>query len=220
MMKDYRYLVFRVYTKEERYDPEDRCVFFGWSRNKHVIDCFKRQRNMKKYRITKLSDDEINYKYSEDILDNETMIDYIKLHSALNGKIVTFFSTSREIHDAEINIQRYFSELSSIANIKGDADYLSMIHNLKPMYGEALYFIGYRPKEFDILFQPVDSSNAYSSIELIENYIDDVYEGALSYPTEHDSSGMDLNSVSILEDVYSKILYSLENFIRVLKDDL
>ena len=52
------YIVSRVFSKEERPDPSDRRVFYGWSNSKHTIKAFIKQRDPKKYEYKKYDEED------------------------------------------------------------------------------------------------------------------------------------------------------------------
>ena len=220
MDEDKKYMVFRVYSKKERPNAseKERAVFFGWSRSKSVIKAFKEQRDKRKYVVHKMTDDDIIRAFSEDITDDVcTMIDYIKLTSVQTQEEVIFFSTANELRSAEIEIQNMMKELCSISDIPGNGNYLWMVLALDDYYGDALHYLGYRPPEIDIMFP---SMSNYSQFESAEEEIDDAYDGILTCPEEMVTKTYQPIGLSNLSDVATKILYSLESFVKVLKDEL
>lgn len=236
------YLIYRTYSSKERKDPDQRTVFYGWTGLKSVRDAFLMQRNSDKYKAIKcykkdIADTHALYLYDsawtrgedafgdrlhfmDEYVDYNNMIDVIKLISSTTGEEVMFFTTSDELHEGEIRIQRLKEELCSMETMEGKKDvkvYLEMILNLDPYYGDALRYIGYRPKELDILF---DSSTGFGELDEIEMQIHEAYDAAVEYPREWINEIPELPGLSILDDVSSKVIYSLENFIKVLKEDL
>ena len=214
-----KYMVFRVYSKKERPDSTDqeRVVFFGWTKSKTVLKAFKEQRDQKKYIIRKMDEEDIAERFSEDITDTDTMIDFIKLKSVHTQEDVIFFSTANELKTAEINIQRMMKDLCSVSDIPGDGPYLWMVLALEDHYGDALHYLGYRPPEIDIIFPCMDSESHFDEYE---NEIETAYDGLMIPPEEVVTKNINPLGLMTLSDVSSKILYSLESFIKVLKDDL
>lgn len=236
------YLIYRVYSAKERKDVGQRTVFYGWTDYKSVKDAFIMQRDQKKYKAIKAYRSEMGSKYSmymydtvntrgedafgdyihylEECMDDRNMINYIKLWSANTNDEVPFFTTADELHEAEIRIQRLKEDLCSMETLEGKRDarvYLEMIINLDPYYADALRYIGYRPKELDILF---DSVGSEGTLEDVEMQIHAAYDGYAESPKENITEIPGLPGLSVLEDVSSRVIYSLENFIKVLKEDL
>lgn len=221
MGSDSRYLVYRVYDKKERPDIYERSRLYGWSKNKNVAKAFLRQRSSNKYSVIKMPQEKLAEIFSENYEDSEFMIDFIKLKSAETHEEFIVFMTRTEMLEAEIKIQRMFHNLSSLNNIPGDGNYLELFLNLKDYYAEALRYIGYRPSEVDILFP---SANFHDDISDVSNVIDQIelaYNGGSCFPTETETYGVSAPlGLSTIDDVANKILYSLESFIKVLKDDM
>lgn len=212
-------MIFRVYTKDERRDPDTRAIFYGWTRNKSVLKGFFSQRDKKKYKVIKMTDEFIAEQFSEDNTDQDTCIDILKIKT-IEGEEVSLFATSREIHQAEIDIQRLFHDKSSLENIKGNGNYISMLLNLDEYYSSALELIGYRPMEVDILFQSADPNDSYNGLYKTEEEIHDAYDGIYTYPDDNEERGLRVEGLSSIEDISSRVIYSLESFIKVMKDDL
>lgn len=217
MADEFKYLVFRLYSKEEREDPDQRVILFGWSKNKNVIKAFLQQRDGKKYTYKKFYEDEIIERFSEDVTDSENMIDYIKLKSANSGEEILFFSTMKEMKEAESKIQTMFIEASKL-DIDGSGNYLDMFCNLRDYYADALYYIGLRPPDLDILFP---SSDEYTPEITIDNMVESAYEEEFFHPQEEIKHNRSiLPGVSYMNNAYQKVIYSIESFIKVLRDDL
>lgn len=216
-----KYLVYRIYHKSERSDDTDRSRFYGWSTNKNIIKAFRKQRNQKKYKIIKMSENEISKTFSEDIDDIDAMIDYIKLRSVKTNEKMTLFLTLNEMRETEKKIQRMFLDQASLSRIQGTGNYLQMFLHLDNYYADALYFIGFRPREVDDLFPSADYHDDYSSIEKIEEEIDAAYEEMYQFPREIVKKTTESAvGLAVIEDASNKIYYSLESFIKVMKDDM
>ena len=217
-----KYLVYRIYTNKERPDIENRSVFYGWTNSKKVIKVFLKQRNKNKYKVIKMNDEEIIYNipYSDEIITPDSMIDFVKLRSAKTHEEIYFFTTLQEMKEAEIKIQKHFHDMSSIANIQGNGNYLNMIFNLDDYYLNALIYIGYRPPELDILFPSSDERDNFSTMYDVEECIEEAYSGMVEHPPDTAERYQSVPGLITIEDVASKIIYSIESFIKVLKNDL
>lgn len=216
-------MVFRVYTKKERpqTDAKDRSIFYGWTNSKKVIKAFLSQRDPKKYRVVKMDKEEINDYFSEDRCDYENMIDTLVLHSASDNERVILFTTKNECQQAEYAIQRMFYEASSIIS-HNDNRLIELYLNLKDNYRESLEIIGFYPPEVEAMFSPEEYFRSGTGLDEIETEIDDAYSGVLEFPREEDVGRTPQGplGLSTLVKTYSKLLYSLESFIKVLKEDL
>jgi hypothetical protein len=211
------YMVYRVYNNKERPGSKENSVAYGWTSDKNVLKAFFKQRDEKKYLVIKMRKVQI-----EEILNNynhdatgEYMIDYLPLKSAKTGEEFRLFMTVNEMQECERNVQKIFEDLSSIDKIDKDniSKYVSMIINLDQSYYDALFYIGYRPKEIAAMFDDCNDENIYQQIG-------NAYEGM---PCEEYYSNGHLNQVpglSALEDVSNKILYSVESFVKVLRKDM
>lgn len=220
-----KYLIFRVYPKNDEEHRNNRTVLFGWTTSKDVLKAFMEQRDKRKYRSIKLSQSDIEEKFSEDVTDAEKMIDIIKLKSSKTYEEIPFFSTPEELRETEIKIQRYFHELSSLSSIKGNGyhvnDYINMFYNLDDYYKSALEYLGFRPSEMDILFPSADVNDDYSNLSKVEDQIEGAYDRFMNnHSTEEVQQIESLPGLSAIDDVANKIIYSLESFIKILKDDL
>jgi hypothetical protein len=224
-MDDNIYLVFRKYKKKE-VQGTDRYVLYGWTKSPHVVSAFQLQRDNKKYRVVQRDYDELKNEttpfISDDLLIQRNMIDYVELTSAQSGDKISLFTTANELNECEKKVQRLFHDLSSISNIKGKGDYLNMIINLDPYYRIPLFYIGYRPEELDILYPSADEQDNIASISYIEDCIDDAYDEICDITDDNQeryhyipgAMGLDPANIS------SKVIYSLESFIKVLANDM
>lgn len=217
-MSNWKYLVYRVYTRDERPNIDERASFYGWSNNKSMIKAFTSQRSKKKYKILKVDQDEIARRFSEEIDDEEAALDFVKIKSASTHEEIFFITTMNELKETEKRIQRMFIDQASLSGIDGKGNYLEMFMNLDDYYADALYYIGFRPPEVDILFPSADYHDDYSNITKIEELIDDAYDGKYQSPAEVRDNR--IPGLVAIEDVANKIYYSVESFVKVLKDDL
>lgn len=217
-----KYVVYRAFTKKERPNESERYCYYGWSKSKSVVKAFIEQRSSKKYQIIKVDTDDLPRNISEDIDDDRYMIDFVKLRSAKTDEETLLFITQNELKECEMKIQLRFTDQASLSNIDGNGNYLDMFLAIDDYYADALYFIGYRPKEVDILFSSADTYDDYSLSDALEELIEEAYDNPPLFPEEnikHDPMPIaGLNSPAI--DVSHKLYYSLESFIKVLIDDL
>ena len=222
-----RYLVFREYTREERPSIEERSAFYGWTDSKEVIKVFLKQRDPSKYIVRKskiIKEDGVPMEYLVgggdtplfDGDEEEVKINYLLLTSSVTGEKVKLFMAPREMNEAEQMIQTMLSEKASLSNIKADGDYVEMIINLRHKYAEALNLIGYRPPDISYMFP-------HGEYDSQVGHIIDEIESAYSF----ESYGFDPESDHsrpmgslYMEDIYSKVVYSVESFIMVLRDDM
>lgn len=226
MEEKYKYIVYRVYKKSERPEVSERYMFYGWTESKSVIKVFLKQRNKKKYEVLKMTDEEVifNIPNSDEVITYDTMIDFVKLRSAKTDEEIYFFTTLTEMKEAEISIQRLFHDMSSIDKIrdKGDGrNYLNMIFNLDDYYLSALFYIGYRPPEIDVIFPSASELDNFSTLYEVEESIEDAYSGVADHPIDDmDGRFRNIPGLLTIEDVASKLIYSIESFVMVLKDNL
>lgn len=226
---DKLYLIFRIYSKKEQPDPKSRSKHWGWSTSKDVVKALFRQRSKKKYKVISIICEEVTEQFKimadhNNYFDLEMMVDIVQLKSSKTGETVNMFTTSAELREYEIKIQEKMRELSSISSIKdvkgSGMNILELFVNLQDEYADALYRIGYRPRELDAL----DGNMFYGSGELdddLENQIFQAYEGAISSPTEdYEGFYREPPGLSNIEDSAHMILYSVESFIMILKEDL
>lgn len=215
-----KYVVYRVFTKKERPNPKERYCYYGWSISKAVIKAFMQQRDSKKYDVIKVDTDNVEC-ITEDIDDDNYMIDYIKLRSAKSDEEISLFLTRNELRECEMYIQSMFIEESSLSNINGTGNYIEMILQLDNYYADALFMIGYRPKEIDILFPSADYHDDYSSIESLEEAIDNAYDDSCRFAEEKiKHMPMNIPGLYASIDIANKLYYSVESFIKALRDNL
>lgn len=219
-MADKRYLIYRVYTRKERENPAERMILYGWTSNKSVLKAFLAQRNEKKYTFIRVEEDEIGNFYDENVDDTDIQIDFIKLKCAATKEEFTFLTTMNEMATAEKAIQKYFRELASFGNIRGDGEYVQMVIHLDEYFSSALFYLGYRPQDIDYMCDSCSEEDNFSGLESAEHDIDLAYEGLTQCPQEYYRPMEKPLGLNTLSDVSSKILYSLENVIKVLKDEL
>lgn len=215
------YIVIRTFSKDERPSTTERSMIYGWSKDKNTIKAFIQQRDPKKYYYKKFNNEDLDRLRSfvldiEDEMDNENMIDFIKLKSAETKETIMFYSTAKEMQEAEKRIQQRFHDMCSI----DDIEVLRLLMCIDRYYLDALELLGFRPKEVDYLLDSSDARDGYNTMELAESEIDDAYSGVYLPPSESFSKCMNPPGLSVLSHVGDKILYSLENFVTALRDDL
>lgn len=221
MEDTFKYMIYRVYSKSERPDMGSRSVFFGWTRSKDVRDAFLSQRDKKKYKCVKMYDEDIAEIYSEDVADESTMIDFVSLKFASNPQEhIPFFTTSTELKNAEINIQKYFNDLCSLDNIANIDNIITMFVHLDNYYADALEYIGFRPPILESMFTRAGYMEGELEIDRLESSIETAYDGSIMHPEEEYKSEHNIPGLSMLDDVCKQILYSVESFIKVLREDL
>ena len=222
MSEEKIFLVYRIYSNKERGDANIRSLLYGWSPKKSIVKAFLSQRTKGKYKVIKTYGDRDEIQVEQQDLDVNNMINYVKLKSAQTNEDFHLFMTADEMQEAEKRIQRYFRDLCSISEIKGDVDvYLEMFLNIEEYYADALDFIGYRPPEISAMFPSGDFRDDPGDIMGLDELIEEAYSGGATYPKEtFDRYDPVLPGLSTLTDVATKILYSIESFVKVLRNDL
>jgi hypothetical protein len=219
MDDDIHYLLYRVFSQKERPTLSDgNNYFYGWTNSKKIVKAFFKQRDKNKYVVFESTLDEIASRYSENDLRLEKKISFLKLKSAKTGEEFSIFMTSSEMCEAEKRIQRMAERHCYFLNIdekKGILHYIVLFINLKEKYQEALNYIGYRPPEMQSMFDSVREERAE-----IEECIDLAYGESLNPREYYHDPQENVPGLSTLSDVSKMILYSVESFVKVLKDDM
>lgn len=195
---------------------------YGWTFSKLILKLFLKQRN-KKYSFIESSLPELERVFNEDGILSCSMINSVKLKSVLTGTDFLLYITADELRNVETLIQRLVRDQAKLSLKFKSYDTLMkaiwMILNLKNEYSSALFFLGYRPNEITGLFP----ENEFGSEEGLEEIIDSCYEEmwlpAAQYNSIFNTSNK-IPSLHVLPDLYSKIIYSLESFIKVLREEL
>ena len=232
-MEDKMYfLVHRVYSHKERPNDDRRSRVYGWTGSRKVLRAFLKQRDEKKYTFVELTGMEMAEIYSHNDLSRENMITFLLLKSSQTGETFHLFMTLNELNEVEKRVQRIFVDLSMLTRIVTPHSYdlefdnreditnkiilfMELYLNIKDKYSDALHFIGYRPSEIEKYYPPPDREEA----EIVDDAIDMAYAGNISmeyFNEPHDQ----IPGLMALEDVSKQILYSLESFIKVMKEDL
>ena len=194
---------------------------YGWSFDLNIIKAFLNQR-VESYNWIKSSKDEIEKVFNCNSNLNERMINVLKLKSTTYNKNYLLFMTLDELHNCEKLIQRLFvngCSLNQHGNIHPDnlIKYVIMITNLKDEYYRALYNIGYRPTEVLAIY-----NQNYDELDDIYDQIDCSYNECswLSCKEYNSILQYGIPSIHNLNDLYSKVIYSLESFVKVLINEL
>lgn len=208
------YAVFRIYSRKEREDPNERSIFYGWSSSKNVVNVFLQQRDPKKYQSVKMDPEEVYC--INDLMEPDTMIDFVKLRTAENHEEIHFYTTLREMQEAEVSIQERFHELCSIP----DEYTLKMFLHLDPYYLKALELLGFRPKEVDAIYDTSDDRDNYNTLALAKDEIEEAYNGFAAYPPDDHERYQYPPGQMMLSNIGDKLIYSMENFVSALREDL
>ena len=196
---------------------------FAWTYDKTILKLFLEQRN-ENYKAVCSNRDEIQRIFNRNGNESERMIDFIILKSVSTGIEFKLFTTADELRTTEKLIQRLVNNKATLFNITNSIEkiekYVKILVNLTDNFYNALYLIGFRPPEVLALFKP-DEHQMFE----IDEAIDASYEGGWLPPNEYNSYWNGENrkkfySTNLLSDLYTKVLYSLEAFIKVLIKDL
>lgn len=192
---------------------------YGWSFDLNIVKAFLKQRN-DSYKWMKSNKREVEIIFNADRSLNERMINCIKLKSTKYERKFLLFITIDELRNCEKMIQQLMIDQCRLN--KGNISYerltecISIISDLKDRYYNALYFIGYRPPEILSLYN--QNYTYYDINDLIDIAYDEC--GWLSCPLYNSITKYGVPSIYNLDEVYEKVIYSLESFIKVLKDEL
>lgn len=196
---------------------------FAWTYDKTILKLFLEQRN-ENYKAVRSNRDEIQRIFNRNGNESEQMIDFVILKSVSTGIEFKLFTTADELRTTEKLIQRLVNNKATLFNITNSIEkiekYVKILVNLTDNFYNALYLIGFRPPEVLALFRP-DEHQMFE----IDDAIDASYEGGWLPPNEYNSYWNGENrkkfySTNLLSDLYTKVLYSLEAFIKVLIKDL
>lgn len=216
------FLIYRYFYDEPERDKREQKVLYGWTFSKNMLKGFLKQRNNKKYIVCKVNREEFQRNYEEFADSDRIMLNYVKLKSVKDQQEYCFFTTLDELEATEVEIQHYFSELSTIDDVEGIDRILIEIMNLKKYYLDALIYLGYRPSQIDQLFPSASEYDEFNGCSKAESEIEYAYSGDFSFsPMEYGEAKIEkIPGLNTLESVHNKIIYSLESFIKILKDDL
>jgi hypothetical protein len=208
MSDSYKYYI--VY----RMDPNGRGTAYGWTFDKKILKTFIAQRSKKKYKAVRSSFEEITELFSEQV-DGTGMytIDWLELPSKKTGETVRLFLTNNERIATEKAIKKMLRDMSALDRIHGDRieDYVEMMVNLREKYFSTLEFIGFQPKELEAMYDSIEENMTIGFNHETGAYYDMSPEEF--YHSNNVSSGAS-------NPIFDKVLWSLEAFVRVMKDDL
>ena len=219
------YLVYRVFSDEERpcnFDSE-KFMLYGWTGSKKILKGFLSQRDKKKYKYKKIYDEDAYMIMMGHEPDKEHMIDFVEIESATDGQKYVLFMTEKELKNTKALIRRYFIDLARLVDRdNGKMNLLIMYWNLEDKYLDPLKFIGFNPPELDVLFDDVEEE--YREVEIDDDSLIDIDGGYCNdFPHEvYEHQNMIHENFEPLgyDDISPKVIYSLESFIKILKDDM
>lgn len=218
-MRDTIYCIYRIYTAEERPDPDQRVVFYGWTDSKDVEKAFFLQRSKKKYKSVRLDEEDAIEIYADLPQQFEEMaLDYVELRSVQDqNQIVPFFTTMTELQETEIRIQRMVRDVCSFPH--PSREIIQAFIHIDRKYGDALHFIGFRPPQVDELYDSADQEDDITGDTKTLAQIETAYMGGFEYPDIPPTAGK-IPGLTGIDEPCKRVLYSLEAFIKVLKEDL
>lgn len=196
-------------------------VPYGWTFSKSVLKSFLKQRN-EKYRFFKVDKSDLEKIFNADGTLSASMINEVQLKSVSTGTDFNLFLTLDELRNDEKLIQRLVRDEAKFVKVTSKCEQLlELVHmftHLKTNYASALYFLGYRPAEVESLLNSLTETNE------IDEIIDSAYEESWLPPNLYNSilpsEPSKLPSFNLMTDYYTKVIYSLESFIKILSNDL
>jgi len=197
---------------------------YGWCEIKEIGKAFMKQRTRGKYRMVKMTSEDLARYFSDSGMDISNQIDRYMIDSVHSSEPIAFFSTADEMKETEVNIQRYFRELPKlIERAEGRPEVINLFIHLKDKYAYALDYLGFRPPEVEALYDRDDwvGDADETSIEGIVDAVENAYTEKM---IEEYKSGRSENrypaGLDSLRDEYSKMILTLESFVIVLKEEL
>lgn len=220
------YLVYRIREHEE-------CpIIYGWTLSKKVLKAFLQQRDKKKYVAYKRTEEEVLKALKGNEPEKELMIEVLPIKSTESDEVVKLFMSMDELASVEKAIQKMMIDecsmiehLKSYPNAKPAKYYLNLISNMKVEYTDALHVAGYRPPEYSHMFPSSDGVDEEIALDNIE----DAYGMVNHSDSEYKMSDgkfpgqihmMEPSAGFSIDDMCKMVLYSLESFIMVMKNDL
>lgn len=185
------YLVYRVYKGEEVKFTKQNSRIYGWTNSKAVLQAFMQQRDEKKYLSYKMGEEEFLFRTKQIDEDLERLkISFLRLKSVQEEGEFKLFMTANEAAECELRIQRLLTEYSSISKME-----------FKSPNKEILYFVNlhlnlkknFQDALFFLGYRPPEIEDLFDSVEEIRSYEN---------------------------DVANQIIYSLEAYIKVLREDM
>lgn len=187
------YLVYRVYKGDEVKFTKQNSRIYGWTNSKAVLQAFMQQRDEKKYLSFKMEEEEFLFRTKQIDEDLDKLrIDFLRLKSVQEDGEFKLFITENEAAECEKKIQRLLTEYSSISKME-----------FKSPNKEILYFVNlylnlkksFRDALFFLGHRPPEIEDLFDSVEETGTYTNE-------------------------NDIANKIIYSLEAYIKVLREDL
>lgn len=205
----------RIYVIFRKRFGNNKDPIYAWTKKKDMLKCFFQERSRKKYRVIKARYIELERKFS----DNPTRIDmytldFMKFPSHKDGLIYYILTTLEELRQYEYQCQDIFKYFSSIEKIDQNRIeyFLNLVGNIEKEYLDALNAIGYNPQEFEALFP-----GGEDSMEWINHGIDASYE---DLDIEEFRKERVLPGKNVSSDIPKKLIYSIESFIKIMKDEM
>ena len=225
--EDIVYLVYRYYNPKEYPDIQnkERNVYYGWTASKSVLQAFKKQRDFNKYNVRKITPEEITPYCDDLLLSDDKMIDFVSVYSTTYSDRISLFLTKDELKEAEIKINKIFDELCRLVDRdNGKLNLLTLYVNLIDEYAIPLEFIGFDPPELKTMFPPADdyreSMDSMWDCDSLMNNAFNYSDESYTYESYSDNGSYHTNYSSTDISIRDKIIYSLESFIKVLKEDM
>ena len=225
-MSNFKYVVFRVMQPDEE-EFELGPIYYGWSHSKKIVKAFIKQRGKNKYVYKEMTDEDIECaNFSGYSKQDDSMIKLLMLPSKLDGKKYPLFITDQESKQVEVGIHMYFRDLSSFENYKSNRHELIILYcNLKDEAKQVLEDIGFVPKELDD-HGYFESESIFTCLENeIECLLDDAYSrndyDMIDLPFNESPEDVKYTPKGqlFLNSIHSHICYSLEAYIKILKDE-
>ena len=191
--------------------------FYGWSIYRKAIKTFLKQRKKSKYlvKVGKYHDLEL----MEGVLDTNAslyMLDTISLPSQ-SGHDMILLTTKRELNLFEKDLALQLKDYCSMDKVDNGNDiqtYVTMYELLLDEYQIPLQTIGYYPHELEEMYgSEEDDTRAY-----LDAVYDDI--SSLDYDTKLSMmlAKAPLRNQYLSSGLLSKIIYSAEAFIKVMRD--
>lgn len=191
--------------------------FYGWSVYRKAIKTFLKQRKKSKYlvKVGKYHDLEL----MEGVLDTNAslyMLDTISLPSQ-SGYDMVLLTTKRELNLFEKDLALRLKDYCSMDKVDNGNDihaYVTMYELLLDEYQIPLQTIGYYPHELEEMYgSEEDDARAY-----LDAVYDDI--SSLDYDTKLSMmlAKAPLRNQYLSSGLLSKIIYSAEAFIKVMRD--
>jgi len=209
--------VYVVLKRQPRFrgEAKESPAIYAWTSSKATLKAYLQQRDVKKYTFLEMDyenfKDEIGWSgYSLE----ELMIDSVLLPSKRSSKDVLLFTNREEWYRIQEAVRNLFTKAAALeAYYPADrlTRVIDLITNLKTRYADALYFLGYRPKELDAVYDSV-------GYDYYDDYIASTLVGDTDIPLRN--IARESREACYLDDPFKIVIYSLESVIKVMLDDL